>query len=123
MKRFVLTTDLRDDPTALAAYREHHRAVWPEVVASLRRSGIEKMDIYLLGRRAVMIVETDGRDPRRCFAQHRASGPRVAEWEALMTGLQQALDGASPGEWWAMMERVFSLEDAPRGATLPAGGA
>ena len=111
MKRYVLTTDLRDDPAAIAAYREHHRAVWPEVVASLRNAGIEKMDIYLLGRRAVMIVETDGRDPRRCFAAHQASSPRVVQWEALMKGLQQPPPGGHADDWWSMMEPVFSLDD------------
>ena len=35
MKRHVLTVDLKDDPALVAAYRAHHRAVWPEVQASL----------------------------------------------------------------------------------------
>ena len=112
MSQYVLTVDLKDDPAAIAAYREHHRRVWPEVIESLRRSGIIRMDIYLLERRGVMILETDGRDPLRCFAEHRASSPRVAEWEALMKSLQQPPPGGEPGEWWAMMEPVFSLEEA-----------
>jgi L-rhamnose mutarotase len=114
----VLTVDLKDDAAAIAAYREHHRRVWPEVVESLQRAGIVRLDIYLLGRRGVMIVETDGRDPRRCFAEHRASSQRVAEWEALMQSLQEPPPGAAPGEWWARMEPVFSLEahKTPAGA-------
>ena len=36
MSRHVLTVNLRDDPAAIAAYREHHRRVWPEVIESLR---------------------------------------------------------------------------------------
>jgi L-rhamnose mutarotase len=111
MSRYVLTVDLKDDPAVIAAYREQHRRVWPEVIDSLRRAGIVSMDIYLLERRGVMILETDGRDPRRCFAAHVASSPRVAEWEALMTSLQQAPPGGNPGEWWAQMELVFSLEE------------
>lgn len=111
MTPYVYTLDLKDDPAAIAAYREHHRRVWPEVLASLRHAGIEQMDIYLLGRRAVMVLETGGRDPLSCFAMHHASGERVAEWEALMSSLQQPPPGAQPGEWWAMMEPVFSLEE------------
>jgi L-rhamnose mutarotase len=114
----VFTVDLKDDPAAVAAYREHHRRVWPEVLESLQRAGIVRLDIYLLERRGVMIVETDGRDPRRCFAEHRASGPRVAEWEALMQSLQEPPPGAAPGEWWTLMEPVFTLE--PRGTTARA---
>jgi L-rhamnose mutarotase len=107
--RSVLAVDLRDDEAAIETYRVHHRRVWPEVLASLRRAGIRELDIYLLGRRLVMVVETEGPDFRRCFAAHAASHPRVVEWEALMRSLQQQPPGAWPGEWWAQMEPVFSL--------------
>jgi L-rhamnose mutarotase len=50
MRRYVLPVDLRDDPAAIAACREHHRRVWPEVVDSLRRAGVDRMDIHMLGR-------------------------------------------------------------------------
>jgi L-rhamnose mutarotase len=118
--RHVLTVDLRGDAAAIDAYKAQHRAVWPEVVDSLRRAGIRAMDIYILGRRLVMIVETDGTDVRRCFAEHAASSARVAEWEALMKDLQQPPDGARPGEWWTLMEPVFRLE--PQDASAAAGG-
>ena len=110
MTRHVFTVDLRDDPAAIAAYREHHEQVWPEVIESLRRAGVDQMDIHLLGRRLVMIVEMrDGADYRRAFAAHEASSPRVAEWERLMRSLQQPAPGAPSGDWWAAMEPVFSL--------------
>ncbi len=60
--RTVLAVDLKADPAAIESYRQHHREVWPEVLSSLRRAGIRHMEIYLLGRRLVMIVETDGPD-------------------------------------------------------------
>src|SRR5262245_443129 len=110
MRRYVLTVDVRDDPGAIAAYREHHRRVWPEVVDSLRRSGVDRMDILMLGRRLVMIVELrDGLDVRRVFSAHAASNPRVQEWERLMRSLQEPSSGAAPGEWWAVMDSVFQL--------------
>ena len=110
--RTVLAVDLKNDAAAIEIYREHHQRVWPEVLASLRRAGVRNMDIYLLGRRLVMIVETEGPDFRRCFAAHLVSHPQVSEWEALMRSLQEPPPGASPGEWWANMEPVFSLEAA-----------
>ena len=120
MTRHVLTVDLRDDPDAIAAYREHHRAVWPEVVDSLRRCGVEQMEIHMLGRRLVMIVELrDGVDYQRAFASHVASSARVAEWERLMKSLQQPAPGTNAGEWWAIMEPIFSLDGS--GAIAHAG--
>jgi len=112
MIRFVLTVNLKNDPAAIEAYRDYHRRVWPEVLQSLRDVGVEAMDIYLLGRRAVMIVEmTDGLDYRRAFAAHMSSNPRVSAWERLMKSLQGPPPDAAAGEWGAVMEPVFRLED------------
>jgi L-rhamnose mutarotase len=110
MSRHVLTVDLRDDPRAIAAYREHHRRVWPEVQESLRRAGVRHMEILIHGRRLVMILELDnGLDLRRVFADHTGSHPRVQEWERIMRSLQEPTSGASPGDWWAVMDPVFHL--------------
>jgi L-rhamnose mutarotase len=108
--------DLKDDPGVIDTYKEHHRRVWPEVLGSLKRAGIAGMEIFILGRRLVMIVETNGRDVRACFAAHVASESRVAEWEALMTSMQEPAPGGRPGEWWAAMEPVFRLDGAGRAA-------
>ena len=107
MTRQVLAIDLKDDSVA-DAYREYHRRVWPEVLESLRASGVHDLQIYLLGRRLVMIADLeDGADLRRAFATRMASHPRVAEWERLMMTLQQPAPGAADGEWWTAMEPVF----------------
>ena len=107
--RTVLAVDLKDEPGLVERYLAHHRDVWPEVRTSLRRVGILNLDIYLLARRLVMVVETDGQDYRRCFAKHASSEARVVEWESLMRSLQQPAPGAAPGDWWAEMRPVFSL--------------
>jgi len=113
--RYVLALDLRPGPAVVRAYKRHHRAVWPEVRKSLRRVGVRAMDIYLLGRRLVMVLEVaPGFDRRRDFARHVAADPRCAEWEALMKTLQRRAPGAGRGEWWALMEPVFHLDPAPR---------
>jgi L-rhamnose mutarotase len=108
--RYVFTVNLRDEPGVVETYRRHHRDVWPEVQASLRHAGVDQMDIYLLGRRLVMVVEMrDGLDYRSAFETHAASTPRVAEWERLMKSLQEPVGDARAGEWWAVMEPVFHL--------------
>jgi L-rhamnose mutarotase len=110
MRRHVFTLNLKDDPGVADTYTRHHRDVWPEVQASLREAGVEQMDIYLLGRRLVMVVEMrEGLDYRTAFASHASSSQRVAEWERLMTSLQEPPAEARAGEWWAAMEPVFHL--------------
>ncbi|HUP41300.1 MAG TPA: L-rhamnose mutarotase [Vicinamibacterales bacterium] len=110
MTRHVLTVRLKDEPGVVETYARHHREVWPDVQASLRQCGVEQMDIYLLGRTLVMILEMrNGVDYRTAFASHASSSARVAEWEELMKSLQEPCVGARAGEWWAIMEPVFHL--------------
>jgi len=112
MTRYALTVNLKNDSSVVETYRRYHERVWPEVLKSLREAGVERMDIHLLGRQLVMFVElNDGLDWRRVFAAHMASRPRVAEWERLMTSLQEPSPDARPGEWWTVMEPVFHLDD------------
>ena len=109
MKCFAQTLDLVDDPSMIEAYKAHHRAVFPEVVAALKAIGIERMRIYLLGTRLFMYAEArDDFDPARDY-QRYAADPRCAQWDALMRRYQRPAPGTKPGEWWAGMEEVFVL--------------
>jgi L-rhamnose mutarotase len=120
MNRYVLTTDLVDDPAAMTAYRRHHDEIWPEVVRSLTAAGVRELDIYQLGTRLVMVLELEnGLDPAAVFARHSTSHPRVAEWEGLMKMFQRAAAGSVPGEWWGRMERVFELSAHKTAAAAP----
>jgi L-rhamnose mutarotase len=119
MNRHVLTLELRDAPGVVASYREYHAQVWPEVAASLTNAGVRRLDIYLLDRRLVMILDLEeGLDLARVFERHASSGAKVTEWEQLMKSLQQRAPGAREGEWWASMEQVFELT-ACTGASAP----
>ena len=54
------TLDLRDSPELIAEYRKRHSqaGAWPEILAGIREVGILEMEIYILGTRLFMIVET-----------------------------------------------------------------
>jgi L-rhamnose mutarotase len=121
MARHVLTLDLRDDPAVVAAYRRYHAEAWPEVVESIRGAGVREMDIHILGRRLVMILEiAEGVELADVFQRRASVNPKVAEWEQLMKSFQQPAPDAPGDQWWAVMERVFSLPaaDLPGSATL-----
>jgi L-rhamnose mutarotase len=109
MRRHCLALDLEDDPTLIAAYEEHHRAVWPEILESIRSSGILSMEIWRTGNRLFMVMETEDDFSFERKAEADARNPKVQEWEALMWTYQKSLPGAKPGEKWRLMERVFSL--------------
>jgi L-rhamnose mutarotase len=111
MKTFVYTLNLKDDPEVILTYKEYHKAVWPEVQASLLGVGIIQMRIYLLGRRLVNIMDTnDEFEPDRDFARYTAGNSTVQKWDAMMAQFQEKVPEAREGEWWALMEQVFELD-------------
>jgi L-rhamnose mutarotase len=110
-RRFCLTLDLKDDPNLIAEYKRYHEKIWPEITRTIRDSGIEDMEIYLLGTRMFMIMEVN--ESFSFDAKTRADrlNSRVQEWETLMSTFQKSLPQAKPGEKWLLMDRVFKLED------------
>jgi L-rhamnose mutarotase len=109
-RRFCLTLDLKDDPKLIADYKRYHDEIWPEVTRSIKDSGIEDMEIYLLGTRMFMIMEVNETFSFERKAKADELNPTVQKWENLMWSFQQALPQARPGEKWLPMERIFKLE-------------
>lgn len=109
MKRFCFTLDLIDDAGLIDEYKFHHQNVWPEIKESIIGSGIVDMEIYLLGNRLFMIMETDDDFTFTKKASLDAANPKVQEWENLMWKYQQALPQAKPGEKWLLMDKIFQL--------------
>jgi L-rhamnose mutarotase len=110
-RRFCLTLDLKNDPKLIAEYKRYHEKIWPEITRSIKRSGIEDMEIYLFGTRMFMIMEVSEEFSFEIKTRADQRNPKVQEWEKLMSTFQQALPEAQPGEKWLLMERVFKLEE------------
>jgi L-rhamnose mutarotase len=108
-RRFCLTMDLKDDPKLIAEYKRYHKQVWPEIIESIKQSGILDMEIYLLGTRMFMIMEVTESFSFEAKSEADRQNPKVQEWENLMWRFQKALPEARPGEKWLRMERIFKL--------------
>lgn len=111
VKRYCQTLDLKDDPALIAEYRRRHSdgEAWQEIIDGIREVGILEMEIYLLGTRLFMIVETSVDFDWDTAMARLATLPRQQEWEDYMSGFQQAAPGATSGEKWKLMERIFHL--------------
>ena len=109
MKRLCFALDLKDDPELIREYEVYHEAVWPEILDSIRDSGIVDMEIYRIGNRLFMIMETEDGFSLTKKAKEDEANPKVQEWEALMWKYQQALPGVQPGEKWMPMKYIFKL--------------
>jgi L-rhamnose mutarotase len=110
MQRYCLALDLKDDKALIKEYEVYHRKVWPEILQSIKEAGIGQMEIYRVGNRLFMIMETNDNFSFEQKAKADAANPKVQEWEALMWKYQQALPGSKPGEKWMMMEKIFDLK-------------
>ena len=110
--RHCLALDLKDDPALIAEYEAYHCNVWPEVLQHLRTHGIRELEIFRLGTRMVMVLDTDDAvfDPARMAAAERGN-PRIAEWEALMWRFQAATPWTANGQKWTPMQSIFRLGD------------
>ena len=67
------------------------------------------MEIYRVGDRMFMIMETDDDFALQKKAKMDAANPKVQEWEALMWKYQKALPFAKPGEKWMLMDKIYNL--------------
>ncbi len=109
MKKHCLALDLKNDPELIEAYEDYHRKVWPEVLKSLKDSGILHMEIYRIANRLFMIIEVSDSFSFEQKSRMDADNQKVQEWEELMWNYQQALPIAQPGEKWMPMKKVFEF--------------
>jgi L-rhamnose mutarotase len=111
VKRYCQTLDLRDNIELITEYRRRHgrENAWPEILAGIREVGILEMELYILGTRLFMIVETPLDFNWNEAMSRLATLPRQQEWEDYMAIFQNVASGASSAQKWRLMERMFHL--------------
>lgn len=110
-QRYVRTMDLRNDPELIAEYRKRHSEEfhWKEIRDGIRAVGILEMEIYILGTRLVMIIDTPIGFDLDTAMQRLATLPRQQEWETYMSIFQDCSAEATSADKWQPMERMFHL--------------
>jgi L-rhamnose mutarotase len=111
--RYCLALDLIEDDTLIAEYERRHREVWPEVEAHLRRCGVVHLEIFRLGSRLTMVMETD--DDRFSFEAMTTAerdNPTVQRWEAEMWRYQRPTPWTEENNKWQLMTPIYRWEDA-----------
>ncbi|WP_158968952.1 L-rhamnose mutarotase [Paraglaciecola sp. L3A3] len=114
INRYCLALDLQNDEKLIAEYIEYHKPehAWPQITTNMKELGILDMEIYHLGDRLVMIMETtedfDPNEPPKTEQGRKESD----EWEQLMWKYQKPLKWAKDGEKWVRMNKIYDLKDA-----------
>jgi len=114
MQRLCYALDLKDDAQAIAEYERWHQPgnVWPEIIASIRASGIEEMEIFRTGNRLFMVVQVPDHMDTSDHKNTDVADSKTHAWEQLMDRYQQRLPWAEAGQKWVPMTRIFSLKEA-----------
>lgn len=110
-KRYVQYLEISNDPELIAQYRKWHSEEysWKEIRDGIREVGILEMEIYLIGNRLTMIVDTPADFDWHEAMNRLATLPRQAEWEAFVSKFQGCAADARSDEKWQPMERIFHL--------------
>lgn len=109
MKRFCYTLDLKDNNASKKNYIKHHQNVWPEIIKSLKNSGILKAEIYNVDTRLFLIFETIESYDEEYKKQLDDNNPLVQKWEKLMSKYQKKLPFSKNNEKWVKMNKIFEL--------------
>lgn len=109
VNRYCLALDLKNDPLLIHQYIEHHKRVWPEIIESIKNSGILDMQIYHFSDRLFMIIEVADHFSFEKKNKMDSQNPFVMKWEEIMSNYQKNLPFASPNQKWVLMDKIFKL--------------
>jgi len=111
-KRYCKTLLLKDDSQLIEDYKKVHApgAAWPEITQGMKDVGIVDMEIYLLGNRLFMIMDTVADFDHDKAMNELAGKPRQSEWEAYVSRFQLTSEDATADEKWQLMERIYKLD-------------
>ena len=110
-KRYCKTLSLKDDAQLIEDYKKVHApgAAWPEITQGMLEVGIIDMEIYILGARLFMIMDTVADFDHDKAMTELAKKPRQSEWEAYVSRFQQTSAEATADEKWQLMDRIYKL--------------
>ena len=100
---------IRVKPEKLVEYTKYHEAVWPEVLAMIRKCNIRNYSIYHKNGYLFSYFEYYGSDFKADMGK-MAADPKTQEWWVIMKPMQEPLETRRDGEWWAEMEEVFHVD-------------
>lgn len=107
MKRIGFLLKVKAD--RLEAYKEHHKAVWPEMLAALHESGWHNYSLFLRDD-GLLFGYFETPDSLQA-AQAAMAGREVnARWQAMMSSFFEIPEGARPDQMLVELEEVFHLD-------------
>tara|TARA_B100000945_G_C20057037_1_gene446300 strand:+ start:184 stop:537 length:354 start_codon:yes stop_codon:yes gene_type:complete len=109
--KYCFALDLKNDIKKIQEYKQYHKNVWPQIIESMKKSGINYAEIYNTRNRLFMIIEVNEHFSIDKKSEMDLKNPKVQEWEKLMWNFQESLPNTPPGTKWVLMDKIFDLSD------------
>ncbi|KAF7164697.1 hypothetical protein CNMCM5623_009110 [Aspergillus felis] len=100
-------------PSAVAAYKECHANVWPEVLQQIKDCNIRDYSIFFDNERTLFATFKYVGDDYEADMEKMRANPKVYNWTMLMCAYLQespipgAVGSAEGPGWWKVLDEVF----------------
>lgn len=100
---------LKVKPEKLAEYRERHKAVWPDMLAALRRTGWHNYSLFMRedGTLFGYVEVEESFDAARAAMEHEEVNAR---WQASMADFFEIPEGVHADQAMLELDEVFHLD-------------
>jgi len=96
-------------PEKIEEYKRYHTSVWSEVLKKIKECNIRNYSIFLKDNYLFSYFEYIGKN-YKADMKKMADDPHTQKWWKIIMPLQEPLPTRKPGEWWAEMKEVFSID-------------
>lgn len=107
MRRVGFMLKVRQDK--LAEYKEHHKRVWPEILAALRRTGWHNYSLFMRDD-GLLFGYFETPESFQAALAGMAEEEINAKWQEFMATYFENLSGAHTDESMVQLEEVFHLD-------------
>lgn len=107
MKRVAFLLRVKEDK--IEEYKEHHKAVWPEMLDALRRTGWHNYSLFMR-EDGLLFGYFETPDSFQAALDGMAQEEVNARWQEFMAPYFEALGGARPDEMMLELGEVFHLD-------------
>jgi L-rhamnose mutarotase len=107
MKRVGFLLKVKEDK--ILEYREHHKAVWPEMLAALSRHGWHNYSLFL-GQDGLLFGYFETPKDFQTALDGMAQEEINAAWQEFMAPYFEGLGGAHADQNMVELEEVFHLD-------------
>jgi L-rhamnose mutarotase len=106
MKRVAFVLKVKEDK--IEEYKAHHKAVWPEMLAALRRNGWHNYSLFMRDD-GLLFGYFETLESFQAALAGMAREEVNARWQEFMAPYFESLGGLHPDENMVELEQVFYL--------------